>query len=523
MAIDTKKNLREVRYLLAPERTDIAGMVAVIAAGFTVNKASEECEQQTIFDSYDRRLLNKGFILAKCGRLYNLTSLADDSLQSSIVWNKKHELKDGDDISKTELSNKLSRTLGNRAVVPLLALDVRTSSFTLTSKAKQTVILTFSEYSLPGRPESALPAIVSLQSSRAGKKQLKAMYSSVAPDIMREAGGGIWRTLIDAALKAAGIEFIPTESALQKFPPDATIKSAAISILKTQLDILRYNEKGVIADIDSECLHDFRVALRKMRVALSELKEVFPEDRIAPFMHKFDELGSITNQLRDYDVFMGQKEHFLKILSSGMRPALLNFFKTLRQRRHRQYLALVGIINSKQYMSTITAWEKFLHGADKIPATEKSGIAVLPGVAAIILNRLEKVIDKGLAVKTDSPDAVLHKVRIQCKKLRYLLDFFCSELPDGKTARVIKDLKKIQTVLGDFNDLSVQIRNMEERLHKLTPGRTAIENAAIFGAITAAMSKEKAAIQSQFQKAFSKFSSKETITPLKSFLTKISQ
>ena len=86
MAIDTKKNLREVRFLLAPERTDIAGMIAVIAAGFSVNKASEECEQQTFFDSYDRRLLNKGFILAKCGRLYNLTSLADDSLQSSIVW-----------------------------------------------------------------------------------------------------------------------------------------------------------------------------------------------------------------------------------------------------------------------------------------------------------------------------------------------------------------------------------------------------------------------------------------------------
>lgn len=519
MAIDTKKNLREVRYLLAPERTDIAGMMAVIAAGFTVNKASEECEQQTIFDSYDRRLLGKGFILAKCGRLYNLTSLADDSLQSSIVWNKKHELKDGDDISKTELSKKLSRILGNRAVVPLLALDVRNRSFSLASKAKQTVILTFSEYSLPGRPESALPAIISLQSSRVSKKQLRAMCSSVAPDIMRESGG-IWRTLIDAALKAAGIEFIPNETLSQKFPPDATIKSAAISILKTELDILRYNEKGVIADIDSECLHDFRVALRKMRVALSELKEVFPEDRIAPFVHKFDELGSITNQLRDYDVFLGRKEHFLKILSSGMRPALLNFFKTLRQRRHRQYLALVAIINSKQYLSTITAWEKFLHGAEKLPATEKSGTAVLPAIAPIILNRLEKVIDKGLAVKTDSPDAVLHKVRIQCKKLRYLLDFFCSELPGGKTGRVIKDLKKIQTVLGDFNDLSVQIRNMEERLHKLTPGRTAIENAAIFGAIISAMSKEKAAIQAKFQKAFTKFSSQNTIAPLKSFLTK---
>ena len=103
-------------------------------------------------------------------------------------------------------------------------------------------------------------------------------------------------------------------------------------------------------------------------------------------------------------------------------------------------------------MSAIAAWEKFLFGAEKLPATEKSEIPVLPGVAAIILNRLEKIIEKGLAVKTSSPDPVLHKVRIQCKKLRYLLDFFCSEFPGGKVSKVLRDLKKIQDALGDFND-----------------------------------------------------------------------
>jgi CHAD domain-containing protein len=517
--MNTKKYTQEVRFLLAPERMDIAGMATAIAAGFTINKACEECERQAIFDSYDRRLLNKNFILVKCGLIYNLTSLADDSLLSSIVWNKRRELKHQEDILKTELSKKLLRILGSRAVVPLLALDVRTSNFTLTSKAKQAVALTFREYSLPEKPSIALPAIVCLQSSQVGKKQLKAMCSSIAPEILQESGG-MWRTLIDAALKAAGIPVIPNEAAYQKFPPGATIKSATISILKLQLDILRYNEKGIIADVDSECLHAFRVALRKMRVALNELKEVFPEDKLAPFMHKFDELGAITNQLRDYDVFLGQKEHLLKILSSGLRPALLNFFKTRRRRRQLQFLSLVSMINSSKYLSMITAWEKFLNNAEKLSATEKSEISVLPGVSGIILKRLGKVIDKGLAVKANSPDAVLHKVRIQCKKLRYLLDFFYSELPGSKAARVVKDLKKIQAGLGNFNDLSVQIRNMENRLRKLTSGKSAIENAAAFGAIIAALSKEKAKTRAQFQKVFSKFSSRETITPLESFLIK---
>ncbi|MFA6101977.1 MAG: CHAD domain-containing protein [Victivallaceae bacterium] len=517
--MDAEKNTREIRFILAPARTNIAGMLAVIAAGFTVNKTCEECEQQTVFDAYDRRLLNKNFTLVKCGRIYNLISLADDSLQSSMVWDKKRDLKYRRDILKTELSKKLSRILGNRALVPLFSLNLRTSSFTLESNAKQTVSLTFLEYSLPENTSVALPAMICLQSSRLNKKQLKAMCSSIPPEALQK-GGGMWRTLIDTALKAAGIQVVPDETAYLKFTPDATIKSATVSILKLQLDSLRYNEKGIIADIDSECLHDFRVALRKMRVALSELKEVFPEDRIAPFMHEFDELGTITNQLRDHDVFMEQKERLLKILSPAMRPALLNFFKTMQRRRRRQFLALIAIISSSKYLSMITAWEKFLNGADKLPATEKSENSVLPGVAGIILKRLGRVIDKGLAVKTSSPDSVVHKVRIQCKKLRYLLDFFYSVLPDGKTGRVIRDLKRIQTLLGDFNDFSVQIRNMEIRLHKLTSGKTAIENAAAFGAIIAALSKEKAETRARFQKAFTKFSSRETINPLESFLIK---
>ena len=516
--MDAKKN-RKISLLLAPARMDIAGMVALIAAGFTVNKACEECEQQIIFDSYDHRLLNNEFILAKCGLIYNLISLADDSIQSSIVWDKKHELKYREDILKTQLSKKLSRILGSRAIVPLLALDVRTNRFTLASKTKQTVVLTFREYSLPENPSAALPAIIALESSRLNKKQLRAMCSAITPEILTESRG-IWHTLIDAALLAAGIQDIPNENAYQKFPPDTTVKSATLSILKSQMDFLRYNEKGIIADIDAECLHDFRVALRKMRVTLSELKDVFPEAEIAPFMHKFDELGAITNQLRDYDVFLGRKEHLLKILSANMRPALLNFFKAQQQCRHRQFLSLVAMINSSKYLSMIAAWEKFLNSAETLPATEKSENPVLPGVAGIILKRLEKVIDKGHAVKANSPDTDLHKVRIQCKKLRYLLDFFYAELPGGKANRVIKDLKKIQTVLGDFNDFSVQIRNIETRLRKLAAGKTAIENAAALGAIIAALSKEKTTTRAQFQKAFSKFSSDETITPLKSFLAK---
>jgi CHAD domain-containing protein len=52
----------------------------------------------------------------------------------------------------------------------------------------------------------------------------------------------------------------------------------------------------------------------------------------------------------------------------------------------------------------------------------------------------------------------LHTVRIHCKKLRYLIEFFSELLPKGETEQVEKRLRRLQTCLGVFNDCSVQQR-----------------------------------------------------------------
>ena len=50
---------------------------------------------------------------------------------------------------------------------------------------------------------------------------------------------------------------------------------------------------------------------------------------------------------------------------------------------------------------------------------------------------------------------VLHRLRIDCKKLRYLLEFFRSLYPAREAAPLIKSLKSLQSVLGEIHDLAV--------------------------------------------------------------------
>ena len=44
------------------------------------------------------------------------------------------------------------------------------------------------------------------------------------------------------------------------------------------LKAIKDNEQGTIADTDSEFLHDFRVAVRRTRTGLSQLKVVLPDN-----------------------------------------------------------------------------------------------------------------------------------------------------------------------------------------------------------------------------------------------------
>ena len=67
---------------------------------------------------------------------------------------------------------------------------------------------------------------------------------------------------------------------------------------------MRANEAGVRAALDTEFLHDYRVAVRRTRSALSQLKGVFDPSRLAPFRKEFAWLGEVTGPLRDLDVYL---------------------------------------------------------------------------------------------------------------------------------------------------------------------------------------------------------------------------
>ena len=60
----------------------------------------------------------------------------------------------------------------------------------------------------------------------------------------------------------------------------------------------------------------------------------------------------------------------------------------------------------------------------------------------------------------ETPDEAVHQLRIECKKLRYLMEFFSELIPREDGAAIQKLLRRLQGRLGEFNDASVQQQSL---------------------------------------------------------------
>ena len=78
--------------------------------------------------------------------------------------------------------------------------------------------------------------------------------------------------------------------------PGVPAEAGARGIHRAILGILIANEPGLRANIDTEFLHDFRVALRRTRSLLRQLKHVFPSDSVEHFSTEFP--GSVGSRGR---------------------------------------------------------------------------------------------------------------------------------------------------------------------------------------------------------------------------------
>jgi CHAD domain-containing protein len=317
-----------------------------------------------------------------------------------------------------------------------------------------------------------------------------------------------------AALKASG-DRTPLDYTSKFFvflDAGMSARQAVKTIYSDLLATMQRNRQGIIDDIDSEFLHDFRVAVRRTRSAMSLIKNVLEPEVAERFQEEFRYLGQVTGPTRDLDVYLLMENNYKARLPERLQTGLHYFFEDLAQRRSQEQRRLARALRGSRYQQIVTDWQEYLDRDDRENPTSKSDTPVEQIARKIILKRCLRVVRDGRAIHQDTPDSELHRLRIQGKKLRYSLEFFSSLFPDKKMKKLINQLKLLQDNLGDFNDLSVQQDMLREYLADIRPRTVKSKElaAAIAGLLTNLYHQHRR-VRTHFKETFAHFASDENL------------
>ncbi|WP_179131155.1 CHAD domain-containing protein [Candidatus Entotheonella palauensis] len=480
-----------------------------LQALYDIRTDAKTNRQVTYFDTFDWRLYNQSLTLQWEAPHLRLHALPDDhqhSCEALLSLPPAPIL--APDLPPGALLQRLEPVIGIRALLPLFECTSQYDTWCLLNSDDKTVVRLVIERHTCANAQGSAPPL-----TRVCLKPLKG-YAQEAEHVQQWllARGFIPSHTPLYALALAALDVTPNHyNAKPQFqlPPDMPAHAAMRSILRFLFGVMRQNEAGILNDLDTEFLHDFRVASRRARSAVGQIKGVLDKSTTLRLKQDLASLGVMTNRVRDLDVYLLQQADYRAKLPADAQDAIEPLFDLLKRDRKQAMHGLKRKLRSNAYAELMTRWETFLN-ADAAEPTAKTAPNASRPIRKIAQKRLSKLSDRvvqtGHLLLTCEDDKRFHELRIDCKKLRYVLEFTSSLFPQPAVAPVIKHLRKLQDVLGDFHDCCVQQETLKTYAEQFDAH--AAETQATHQAIRQlidVLEREKQACKAAFAKRFQTF------------------
>ena len=475
---------------------------------FTFVVASPISDSWVFYDTFDWRLFNRSILLRRRGETLILDHLNHSESMKGLVGNTSLDF--ASNLPEGQLRELLVSVTNMRALLPLVEIHTWSKIYRILNKVEKTVarvlyteVRTFDE-----ERELILATYFSIQPVR-GYPKISRKLARYLHSIGQESA--LTKDIYLSALKRAGLKPGSYTGKLALWLKSKKRADESTKVILRQLfEIMKANEPGIKADIDTEFLHDYRIAVRRTRSALGQIRDVFPAETTEHFKQSFKYVGRLTNDLRDLDVYLLSENDFETRLPETMRQDIVPLFEYLRFLRGQALEVVIEGLSSGEYTRVLNEWEKFLdESIAKKTAAANGAMPIIELARKRIYKRYRRVIKDGDYILTNTQDELLHALRIECKKLRYLMEFFTSLFPFKKMTKLIKQLKKLQDNLGEFNDLSVQQEYLMRMAEELPIDDPRSRKALVAtGYLVENLGYKQKAVKENFADIFTEFASK---------------
>ena len=194
---------------------------------------------------------------------------------------------------------------------------------------------------------------------------------------------------------------------------------------------------------DADALHDFRVAIRRLRSALRAWERWAGRAAARKVRRRLRDLGRRTNPGRDAEVQIRWLEAQRHGLARRERAGLNWLLKRLRPAAARRHLA--GL---RRDLARVAAPLE-----ERLTRLDAGDVPFGPVLAQVLSPHAREAAERLAAVRDADDVEAAHDARISVKRLRYLLDPVAPHLPDGRAH--VRRLKKLQDVIGNLHDAHV--------------------------------------------------------------------
>jgi CHAD domain-containing protein len=204
---------------------------------------------------------------------------------------------------------------------------------------------------------------------------------------------------------------------------------------------------------DEEALHDFRVAVRRLRSWLRAWQSWLGDSLSRKVMRRLRKIARATGPARDAEVHLAWLAQQRRALRGRQRVGLAWMIETLTS---KQTAAIADAVHAAHRFGSVhdkASAQLNVYTLSIHPIKTDDRELFAPALAQLVRHQGETVRRRLASVHTFEDRADAHRARIAVKRLRYLLE--PAARAGGEDSAIVDQLKDLQDILGDLHDVHV--------------------------------------------------------------------
>ena len=233
----------------------------------------------------------------------------------------------------------------------------------------------------------------------------------------------------------------------------ASAGDVVLAYLRLQAHELRSLEPMARAD-EYDAVHQMRVATRRLRATLRSFGQVIPRSDTEGLAGELKWLGGLLGAARDGEVLPAHLRASLRsvpveLLIGPVQARVQGHFAPLRAAAHAE---LLEALDSPRYAALLAELDQLTAGPLAGPQAGAPARDVLPAAVNRAYRQAARRMRRARhAPRGQASDVALHEARKSARRARYAAEA-ARPAAGQKARRFARQMKKIQSVLGDHQD-----------------------------------------------------------------------